>query len=118
MCQKFDAPGDFDWILLDVTAGLEPFQVKWIRFAVEKASETKTRADSMQVETALARRTEKWTRFSVPTDAPAREMERRMIPKSGIHFSVRCSRRRAAVKRARCPRRICSVARSGPCDHG
>jgi hypothetical protein len=34
-------------------SGLEPFQVKWIRFAVEKASKTKTRADSMPVETAL-----------------------------------------------------------------
>src|SRR3954447_27037816 len=40
----------------------------------------------------LARRTEKWTRFSVATDAPARGMEHRINPKSGSHFSVRCSR--------------------------
>jgi hypothetical protein len=32
---------------------LMPFQVKWIRFTVENASETKTRADSMSMETAL-----------------------------------------------------------------
>jgi hypothetical protein len=32
---------------------LEPFPAKWIRFAVESASDKKTRADSPDVETVL-----------------------------------------------------------------
>jgi hypothetical protein len=32
---------------------LEHFQVKWTRFTVENAANTKTRADSTQVKTAL-----------------------------------------------------------------
>ena len=36
---------------------------------------------------ALARRTEKWTRFSVATDAPARGMEHRINPNRGSHFA-------------------------------
>jgi hypothetical protein len=39
-------------------AFLEHFQVKWIRFAVENAPETKMRADSMSMETAPTGRTE------------------------------------------------------------
>ena len=34
----------------------EHFQVKWIRFTVENASHSKTRADSMSMETVLAGR--------------------------------------------------------------
>ena len=37
-----------------VETDLEHFQVKWIRFTVENASETKARADSTSVETDLA----------------------------------------------------------------
>src|SRR4051794_26696271 len=60
---------------------------KWTRFSV--ATDAPARG--------MERRTEKWTRFSVATDAPARGMEHRINPKSGSHFSVRCSSAPRAV---------------------
>jgi hypothetical protein len=39
----------------DVSSQLRAFQVKWTRFTVQKASVRKTRADSVRMETALAK---------------------------------------------------------------
>src|SRR3954468_1932958 len=65
-----------------------------LTFIHRVAEHTADRVDGQfkVVRSALARRTEKWTRFSVATDAPARGMEHRINPKSGSHFSVRCSK--------------------------
>ena len=51
---------------------LEHCQVKWIGFAVENAADTKTRAESMAMETAWEHCQVKWVRFTVENAAQSK----------------------------------------------
>ena len=65
------------------------FQVKWIRFTVENASQSKARADSMSMETALHSRRVKVRMDHLDDDRTLADAGRDPLDGSGTHVAGR-----------------------------